>query len=59
MAMRYTLTQGIDPRSTLVVDTCARIDDQAIEALRRFMHGYGCETRHGDLTPRQRDRVYS
>jgi hypothetical protein len=42
MTMRYTLTQGLDPRSTLVVDTCDRIDDQAIEALKRFMHGYGC-----------------
>jgi len=42
MAMRYTLTQGIDPRSTLVVDTCDKVDDQAIEALKHFMHGYGC-----------------
>jgi hypothetical protein len=40
--MRYTLTQGIDPRSTLVVDVCDRIDDQAIAGLKRFMHGYGC-----------------
>lgn len=42
MAMRYTLTQGIDPRSTLVADVCDRIDDQALDGLKRFMFGYGC-----------------
>jgi hypothetical protein len=42
MATRYTLTQGIDPKSTLVADVCDRIDDRAIEGLKRFMHGYGC-----------------
>lgn len=40
--MRYTLTQGIDPKSTLVVDVCGEINDRAIEGLKRFMHGYGC-----------------
>jgi hypothetical protein len=42
MALRYTLTQGIDPRSTLVADVCDRIDDQAVDALKRFMHDHGC-----------------
>jgi hypothetical protein len=42
MTTRYTLTQGIDPRSTLVADVCDRIDDQAIDALKQFMHGHGC-----------------
>jgi hypothetical protein len=42
MAMRYTLTQGIDPQSTLVADVCDRIDDLAIDRLKVFMFGYGC-----------------
>lgn len=42
MAMRYTLTQGIDPKSTLVADVCERIDAHAIEGLKQFMYGYGC-----------------
>lgn len=42
MATRYTLTQGIDPRSTLVADVCDRIDEAAIESLKRFMYEYGC-----------------
>lgn len=42
MATRFTLTQGDDPRSTLVVDVCDRMDDEAIAHLRRFMLGYGC-----------------
>lgn len=44
MATRFTLTQGNDPRSTLVVDVCDRIDDEAIGRLRRFMIGYGCSS---------------
>ena len=42
MAMRYTLTQGVDPKSTLVADVCDRIDNQALEGLKRFMNEYGC-----------------
>jgi len=44
MSTRFTLTQGNDPRSTLVVDVCDRIDDQAIARLRQFMFTYGCST---------------
>jgi hypothetical protein len=42
MKMRYTFTKGIDPRSTLVVDVCDRVDDQAVLAVKDFMYGYGC-----------------
>jgi hypothetical protein len=42
MATRYTLSQGIDPKSTLVADICDRVDDRAIEGLKRFMYEYGC-----------------
>lgn len=42
--MRYTLSQGDDPRSTLVVDTCVRIDEQALAELRRFMFEYSCSS---------------
>lgn len=42
MTTRFTLTRGEDPRSTLVVDVCDRINDEAIATVRHFMFGYGC-----------------
>ncbi len=42
MAMRYTLTQSVDPKSTLVADVCDRIDEPSLQALKRFMYEYGC-----------------
>lgn len=44
MTTRFTLTRGDDPRSTLVVDVCDRIDDEAIARLRQFMFRYGCSS---------------
>lgn len=40
--MRYTLSQPGDPRTTLVVDTVASVEPQAIEALKTFMFESGC-----------------
>jgi hypothetical protein len=42
MAIRYTLSQGGDPKSTLVVDVCAKVDDHAINAAKKCMYEYGC-----------------
>lgn len=42
MPTRYTLTQGIDPKSTLVADVSDRVDAGALEGLKRFMYEYGC-----------------
>lgn len=40
--MRYTFTQGQDPRSTLVVDTCDQIDEPTIKQLKQFLYENGC-----------------
>lgn len=42
MRTRYTLTRGVDPNAKLVADICDVVDDQAIEAIKRYMHDYGC-----------------
>lgn len=42
MATRYTLAQGGDPKSTLVVDVCDKIDASALAGLKRFMYEEGC-----------------
>lgn len=42
MAIRYTLSQGSDPKPTLVVDVCAKVDERAVQAVKKFMYEYGC-----------------
>jgi hypothetical protein len=53
--MRYTFTQGQDPRSTLVVDTCETIDDATISRFKHFLHEDGCA--NGLLFDRQRSVI--